>query len=152
MKEVKNILCPLDFSEHSQRACDLAFLLAQAHRSSVTLVYVFPRFNYYDLGMPGMYYPIPMEDVNALMAESKHKLEAVAEKYRYQHPDIIIATRFDEMSEADDGILSAAEDIKADLIVIGSHGRKGLNRLLMGSVAASVLCHAKCDVIILKSS
>lgn len=152
MKEVKNILCPLDFSEHSQKACDLAFQLARAYGSSVTLVYVFPRFNYYDLGMPGMYYPIPMEDVNALIAESKNKLEAAAQDLKTKHPDIAIATRFDDLSEADDGILSAAENVKADLIVIGSHGRKGLNRLLMGSVAESVLRHAKCDVIILKSS
>ncbi|MBI3200240.1 MAG: universal stress protein [Myxococcales bacterium] len=47
-----------------------------------------------------------------------------------------------------DGILALAEDVHADLIVIGTHGKKGLERLLVGSVASAVLGHAHCPVLI----
>lgn len=47
-----------------------------------------------------------------------------------------------------DGILAMAEDVSADLIVIGTHAKKGLERLLVGSVASAVLSHAHCPVLI----
>lgn len=50
-----------------------------------------------------------------------------------------------------EGILESAKNTKTELIIMGSHGRKGLNRILMGSVAESVLRHAPCGVMIYKS-
>ena len=47
-------------------------------------------------------------------------------------------------------IISAAKAKKADLIVMGSHGRRGLSRLLMGSVTERVIGHAKCAVLVIK--
>ena len=48
-------------------------------------------------------------------------------------------------------IIDRAENWKADVIVLGSHGRKGLDRFLMGSVAESVMRHARCSVLVVRS-
>lgn len=53
-------------------------------------------------------------------------------------------------AETRTGILSVAEEWQPDLIVLGSHGRKGLDRFLMGSVAESVARHASCSVLIVR--
>jgi nucleotide-binding universal stress UspA family protein len=50
------------------------------------------------------------------------------------------------------GILNVAEEWQADLITVGSHGRKGLKRFLLGSVAESVSHHAKCSVLVVKQA
>jgi nucleotide-binding universal stress UspA family protein len=54
-------------------------------------------------------------------------------------------------SEIRDGILGTAKEFKADLIVLGSHGRKGLQKFLIGSVAESIARHAECSVMIVRT-
>jgi len=55
-----------------------------------------------------------------------------------------------ELGDARDLIVRTAESVGADLVVVGSHGRTGLPRLLMGSVASYVVSHAPCDVMVIK--
>ena len=55
-----------------------------------------------------------------------------------------------ELGDPRDLIVRAAESVGADLVVVGSHGRTGLPRLLMGSVASYVVSHAPCDVMVIK--
>lgn len=62
-----------------------------------------------------------------------------------------VSTRVVE-SEIRSGILNVAADYQADLIVLGSHGRKGVERFLIGSVAESVARHASCSVLIVRTS
>ncbi len=55
-----------------------------------------------------------------------------------------------ELGDARDLIVRTAESVGADLVVVGSHGRTGIPRLLMGSVASYVVSHAPCDVMVIK--
>jgi len=55
-------------------------------------------------------------------------------------------------AEVRTGILDVATEWRADLIVLGSHGRRGLERFLLGSVAESVARHARCSVLIVRTS
>jgi nucleotide-binding universal stress UspA family protein len=54
------------------------------------------------------------------------------------------------MGRPEEGIVKAAEFKQVNLIIVGSHGRTGLKRLLMGSVAERVIGHAKCPVLVVK--
>ncbi len=54
------------------------------------------------------------------------------------------------MGRPEEGIVKAADFKQASLIIVGSHGRTGLKRLLMGSVAERVIGHAKCPVLVVK--
>ena len=54
-------------------------------------------------------------------------------------------------AEADEAITKLAKEQNADMIIIGSHGRTGLRRLLMGSVAEKVIGYAPCPVLVVKS-
>jgi nucleotide-binding universal stress UspA family protein len=55
-----------------------------------------------------------------------------------------------ERGDPREGIVHAAETERADLVVVGSHGRTGLQKLLIGSVAAHVVTHAPCSVVVVK--
>lgn len=55
-----------------------------------------------------------------------------------------------ETGEARDGILKAAKEVSADLIVIGSHGRRGVKRLVLGSVAEDIVRRAPCPVLVVR--
>jgi len=61
-----------------------------------------------------------------------------------------IAQRYVPRQHASDGIILAANEKQADLIIMGSHGRRGLNRLLLGSQASEVLARSKVPVLIVK--
>ena len=80
------------------------------------------------------------------------KLDELLQKCQSEHADLSISASLDDTRSPADAILQYATEHKNDLIVMGSHGRKGLDRLLMGSVAESVLRHAHCEVMIIKKS
>jgi len=62
----------------------------------------------------------------------------------------LTASRRVERGDPREGIVHAAETERADLIVVGSHGRTGLSKLVMGSVASHVVTHAPCTVVVVK--
>jgi nucleotide-binding universal stress UspA family protein len=90
------------------------------------------------------------KDLKDERAEQAHKLvEAVAVQIRNK----LTSANIEEetfFGKAKDVILDQADEWKADMIVIGSHGRTGLTRFLLGSVSLSVLSHAPCSVMIVK--
>jgi nucleotide-binding universal stress UspA family protein len=78
------------------------------------------------------------------VTQTVQTLELAAEKQGVTLETMILSGRPDE------GIVKAAEFKGASLIIVGSHGRTGLKRLLMGSVAERVIGHAKCPVLVVK--
>lgn len=141
MITLNRILCPTDLSEESKRALDYAVELGKNSNAEIILLYVqtliIPR---YPSGDPAQY----LEDEEKRAAE---QLEILADKYRKAYPGITTAIVRNFIS---DGILQQAKDLKADVIVMASHGRTGLKRLLMGSIAEVVLREARCPVIIVR--
>lgn len=90
------------------------------------------------------YYEDRSNEANTMLAEHASALQAVL-------PEAKVST-FVMQGNPKVMILQKAKSIKADFIVMGSHSRKGLSNLLLGSVANAVLSHASCCVIIVKSS
>ncbi len=88
------------------------------------------------------------EEIRARLSEDAERLTRAAAE-RVAAPSITVET---DVREGDPrtAILDAADDWNADLIVVGSHGRTGLERLVMGSVAQSVVAHARCSVQVVR--
>jgi nucleotide-binding universal stress UspA family protein len=143
MIEIQRILCPVDFSEHSRRAVDHAIAIARWYGSTVTALHVFSPAPVAAYG-PGPVILEPMvltdADRDQLLAETRAFIAAEAA------PEVAIDAVV-RQGYAARGILEQAEGMRADLIVIGTHGRSGFERLVLGSVAERVLRKAGCPVL-----
>jgi nucleotide-binding universal stress UspA family protein len=145
----RHILAAIDGSETSARAFDAARKLARESGAELQPLYV--------VDVPLMVYDAPGYDPgivrDAFLEEAKHVAEdALA---RMKHDGVQGAPRIIE-SNAVGGdfdvahcILHAAADLKADLVVMGTHGRRGVRRLVLGSVAERFLRIAQCPVLMI---
>ena len=143
MVTINRILCAIDFSEHSRRALDHAVAIARWYEASVTVVYVFSPAPVAAVG-PGMtaFQPIVLTDLDYERLRNDVQSFAAAEGA----PGVAIDTVLREGFPATE-IVAAARDLQADLIVLGTHGRSGVERLFLGSVAERVLRRAPCPVL-----
>jgi len=136
MIHVRKILYPTDFSSYSNQAYFHAVALAEVHRASLTIVYVY---------VPGSGNPLGVGDDEADRRYWRNQLEQI----RPANPAIAVSHVFldgDPSSE----IVRFASDAGMDLIVMGTHGRTGLDRLLVGSVTEKVMRGAPCSVMAVK--
>jgi nucleotide-binding universal stress UspA family protein len=138
MKHQK-ILFPTDFSHCGDEALELATILARHTHARLLIVHVEePPMAY---GTGHMYYG-PTEPTPEQLSEMLHKVIPKDPKVPYEHHSLLGSPAHE--------IVSFAEAESVDYIVIGTHGRTGLFRALMGSVTESVVRHAKCPVITVK--
>jgi universal stress protein A len=135
MPQIKQILVPIDWSKPSNRAFELAKSLAEKHDAQLLLLYVVP--------VPSLMYGPPSESYLEHVQNELCRIRPNDPKIRVKH---LIA----EGNPAA-AILRAAKDNDCDLIVMGTHGRTGLSRFLMGSVAEEVICKAPCSVLTAKA-
>lgn len=131
------ILVPVDFSETSQKAVDMATELAGKLGLEIVLLHVYepPVLVYPDVS-PGLMVSMYQE----LLAAGKRSLEALAARTG------VTRTLFREGSAGHE-IVNAAGELHPRMIVIGTHGRRGIRRILMGSVAEYVLRHSDVPVL-----
>lgn len=137
--QAKKILFPTDFSTLSDAALKYATTLAKDMGAKLVIVHIEEPPAAYGAGE--MYYGIPDPDTAAL----RKMLEAVKPtdaSVPYEHRLVT--------GEPGMEIVELAQEENADLIVMGTHGRTGLGRLLMGSVAESVVRRAPCPVFTFK--
>jgi nucleotide-binding universal stress UspA family protein len=137
---IQRILCPTDFSESAQQALELAAALARDYRAELLVCHVcaVPVAVIAD----GIALPMIPEDE----ASARARLESLQ---AYQ-PNVPLGREFLD-GEPTEEILRLAEERDVDLIVMGTHGRTGVSRLLMGSIAEAVLRKATCPVLTVKS-
>jgi nucleotide-binding universal stress UspA family protein len=143
MIEIRQILCPIDFSDHARRALDHAIAIARWYESTVTVLHVFSPAPVAAYGPgPVVFEPIVLTpaDRDQLLADTKAFAETEIA------PGIAIEAAVREGNAAGE-ILEQAASMKADLLVLGTHGRSGFERLLLGSVAEKVLRKASCPVM-----
>jgi nucleotide-binding universal stress UspA family protein len=146
-----NIVCGIDGSDLSTKALHHALGLAARTGGKVTVVTVTESSV---IVAPGA--EIMMVDTSSIIAELDAAKAASAKgildeaKVLGAASGVTIAGLHVENSPAAEGIIRAAREIGADLIVMGSHGRRGLGRLLLGSQAAEVLAHADIPVLVIK--
>lgn len=146
----KHILLATDGSEMGDGAVDHGLKLAKTVKARVTLVTVTERWSALDMATQsqrGDLYPLQhYEEMEAKVA--KHILDKAAEKAK------AAGVTFEVMHVPDrragEGIVEAAEKTHCDLIVMGSHGRRGVGRLLLGSQAYEVLSHCKVPALIVR--
>lgn len=143
MFDFTRILCPVDFSEASDHAVEHAVAIAGWFAGRITALHVLtPWFGYEppilfaERGGTEML-PVSREMVGRMLES------AMAPALRAHVP---FETRLDKGAAAD-RILACAHDMSANLIVIGTHGRSGFERLILGSVAEKVLRQANCPVL-----
>jgi nucleotide-binding universal stress UspA family protein len=137
MLPIRTILHPTDFSERSNDAYRLACALARDYNARLLIVHVVPPVAAAvgDLVWTG---PVDYQEV-------KDKLLGL------EGPDPARVERWLEEGDPASEILRLAREGRCDLIVMGTHGRRGLGRLLMGSVAETVLRKAPCPVVTVKA-
>lgn len=141
MIEFNRILCPVDFSESSTRALAHAAALTRWYEAHLTVLHVAPTFDPVqirgDLGVPVEFVtPVTREEVLS-------ELSRILERSGVSPDAHLIA----QAGDASTTIVREALTTRADLIVIGTHGRRGFKRLLLGSVAETVLHEASCPVL-----
>jgi nucleotide-binding universal stress UspA family protein len=143
MIEIRRILCPVDFSDHSRRALDHAVAIARWYQSTVTVLNVFSPAPVPAVGPgPAVFEPMVLTAVDRDQLLADTTAFAAAEGA----PGIAIEAVVREGNPARE-ILEQATSMKADLLVVGTHGRSGFERLVLGSVAEKVLRKAGCPVL-----
>jgi len=144
MLEIKNILCPVDFSDSSQPAIKYAVAIARKFNAKIYIMYVadIDDLSYDDETL------IEGDHLGSEKAkEEKAKLiNTIPENIRNQveiETIILAGVPFDE-------IVNFAAESKVDIIIMGTHGRTGLKHVLMGSISEKVVGKSTCPVLLIK--
>ena len=141
MVEIQRVLCPIDFSDVSRRALEHAVTLARWYKAKLTLLHVYQV-------VPLA--PIAPEMAPALVLGPELRDSLLRDLERFAEPSGADAVPLDcTLREGNAGveIVKRAQDDASDLIVLGTHGRSGVERVLLGSVAEKVLHRASCPVL-----
>ena len=145
MINIARILCPIDFSESSNLALRHAIATAKWYGSRVTVLHVVSYVPAVDV-MP----LLEIEGRRWFNEEDRERITAAARRLAHEavggavDADVMVV----DSATIDREILGQAAALKSDLIVMGTHGRSGFDRLLLGSVAEKVLRKATCPVMI----
>lgn len=142
MAKTKTYLVPVDFSRGSEKALDQALALAKEQDARVLALHVLPAEPVYP-PMGGV-----VDFYKLLERNAREKFEHLAKRKKIAAADceLIVAQGLDFA----DMIVKQAKTQKAAMIIMGSHGRTGLQRLLLGSVAERTLRYSECPVLIVK--
>jgi len=139
---MKSVLCPTDFSEFSRRAIDHAVAHARWNQAELTLLHVHPFL--VPRGGDTPYFPSGLPLDAATRARLLADLETAAEPARAAglEPELLLIE-----GDPSEEILRQARAMAADLIAMGTHGRRGFDRWILGSVADRVVHKARCAVL-----
>lgn len=140
----QHILLPVDGSETSLLAVDKAAAIAKSFGAQVTAVYVLDPYPFASAG-PDFAFG-QAQYATALNQEAEDALKTV--QARFEQAGVVVSTRIVDAYAVWKGIIESAEEVGADLIVMGSHGRRGVEKLMLGSVAQRVVSNAGTSVLI----
>jgi len=138
----ERILCPLDFSRHSNRALDMACALAREHKAKLTILhaYVIPAYP-----LPEGYVLASPETVAEILSKTQDAMTAA--KAKAQGSGVASVEALTTEGAPFPEIVRVARELNSDLIVIATHGRTGLKHVLLGSVTERVVRKAPCAVL-----
>ena len=145
----KKILVATDGSTLSKKAINSAIALAEVHGASLVAIKVIPRFTqtYFEGSIP-----VNMGEIDKIeksWTDNAHKqLDKVAKDAKVHLVSVkTVVVKSDSVSDA---LVATAKKNKVDLIVMASHGRKGIKRLLLGSETQQVLTHTTIPVLVVR--
>ncbi|MEO5672966.1 MAG: universal stress protein [Ramlibacter sp.] len=145
----KSILLATDGSPASTHAAQLAVALARTHGARLTALYVVDPYPYLGIGETNpLGFQAYMSAAYVHSAQAHGKVTALCGK---GGNPVDLQLRRAEDVHASEGILQGAKEADADLIVVGSHGRTGLGRLMLGSVAARVVAQSPIPVLVARA-
>ena len=137
MTRITHVLCPIDFSEFSRHAVDHAAAIARWYRARLTVLYV-------AVVRPELELP-------AISMSDEERAQVIAHIRRFvSHVSsgVPIEARVEEGFSVHEEVLRQAELMGANLLVVGSHGRSGFERLLLGLVTERLLHKAQCPTLV----
>jgi nucleotide-binding universal stress UspA family protein len=139
MSPIRTILHPTDFSEPAEAAFSLAAMLARTHGARVVVLHVYPP-------------PINQHEAVARRHDGSYEADQwrLLDQYQAPDPTTLVEHQLAEGDPAEE-ILRVARVEGCDLIVMGTQGRGGLPRLLIGSVADKVMRRANCSVLTVRT-
>lgn len=140
----KHILLATDGSAASEHAARLAVQLARIHGAKLTALYVVDPYPYLGIGEAN-----PLGFQAYMSAALQHASEAHAGVMALcEQASVSCQPRVAEDVAAAAGIVQSARQVEADLVVVGSHGRTGVARLMLGSVASRVVAESPIPVLV----
>lgn len=142
----KHILVPIDGSPTAQLAVAKAIGLAQAFGSKVTAIFVIDPYPFTGVGTDFAYGQA--EYLNAATAQANAAIKTAKAVFKEAGVDVV--TSVVESHTPWRGVVETAESVQADLIVMGSHGRSGLEKLVLGSVTQAVLSHTHLPLLVVR--
>ena len=142
MQEITKIVVPLDLGTHTQKLVDFALYMAKKLSAHISFVHVVEFYTTNKLA------PISsLEKINQeRMERTKEMMTNLIKDNRERYPNI---SGIVLQGEAVESIVKYAEEEQAGLLIIGTHGSKGLERILLGSVAQRVLKRVHCPSLLM---
>ncbi len=144
MKEIKRILCAVDLSSHSKTIAEYTIAFAKMTGAEVIVVYTAPSLSQY------VGFHVPPNTIENFVGEIVSGAEKSMDTFVSENFPGIDAKGQVLVGYAAEEIVAKAEELNADLIIMGTHGRKGLDRMLFGSVAESVVKNANQPVLTIR--
>jgi nucleotide-binding universal stress UspA family protein len=137
MISIAHVLCPVDFSEISHHALAHAAAIAQWYEARLTILYVFPNLPAVDVP------PLVLDDSDRerLMTQMRQVAAGVPSS-------VVVDFRVQEAGFVHEEIVAQIDATRADLLVLGTHGRSGFQRLFLGSVSEKVIRKVTCPTLI----
>ena len=140
----QRILFATDGSAASEKAASLAVELARTHGAKLTALYVVDPYPYLGIGEAN-----PLGFQAYMSAAQQHAAQAHQKVMDLcAQAGVTCQPRLVEDATAAVGIVDSARELGSDLIVVGSHGRTGVQRLVLGSVAAKVVAESTVPVLV----
>lgn len=144
MATIKTIMCAVDFSEMSSTVASYAQHLGKSLNSSVKVVYVAPSLSQY------VGFHVPPTSIESFVGEIVSGAEKTMDTFLQENFRDIDVTGKVLSGYAAEEILNYAREEKIDLIIMGTHGRKGIDRVLFGSVAEKIVKSASIPVMTIR--
>ena len=143
----KHILVPVDGSETSMKAVARAAALAQVFDSEITLLYVIDPYPFTGVGADfaygqAQYLTAANAEANTALDTARDAIQAAGVQQ--------VQTIVGEGHTVHEGVLDTVHSVGADLVVMGSHGRRGIEKLVLGSVTQRVLGVVKVPVLVVR--
>jgi nucleotide-binding universal stress UspA family protein len=133
----------VDGSEQSMKAADYGISVANIYHSELIALHVVPE----DVSLFG---PTAPPHIEKLKKEAQENLDKIVQKAKLNNDSIQMKSKIIGSPSVVGGIINFAESENIDLIVMGTKGRSGIKKLLLGSVASGVVTYAHCPVMIVK--
>jgi nucleotide-binding universal stress UspA family protein len=148
---ISKVVVPIDGSQGSMRAAEYAVKLAELHGADLSVVYVVNVDQYLQsIGLYRISYPDPIKKKIEEAREEAQKwfteISKIAEQKKLRIKTEVLDTPLSIVAS----VVNYADRENADLIVIGTRGRSGLSKMLLGSVASGVVTYSPCPVLVVK--